>query len=125
MPRGERRRWWLEQDRGEGWVLRNANTEMRRRMRTEMPEDRTIVSLWRLVQWLRIRLERALLVIDEWRHQSHGEPLECYVRGKCAAGPSLAAADSAVLEARCAEERMREERDDLERKLWEFYGDGD
>ena len=104
MPRSERRRWWLEPNKREKWVLRNSVTGMRQRICIEdYAGDRAVVALWRLAQVLRIRLNRALVECDIRAGMKRDD--------EAAWSRILLDADSALLEARCSEEAMRVERD--------------
>ena len=107
MPRSERRRWWLERDIG-GWslVLDDDPPWRAGSVDDEMPQGRGVVALWRLVQWLKLRLSR-----ERW------EKFWLVDDAQSTAETLIADADAAVLEARVSEERTREENERLRAEL--------
>lgn len=98
MPRSERRRWWMERDVS-GWVLvlDGDPVYMPGSVDEEQPAGRGAIALWRLVQWLRIRLGDSRWMLSE--ELAHSQWLSGELRD----------ADAAVLDARCREEQMRVE----------------
>lgn len=99
MPRSERRRWWIERQPQpwRGWPWRFAMWINGRTIILATTPTRREVAMFRLAQWLRIRLaytenQYHRIVVDamEQRHDHEEDLLD---------------ADAAVREARVSEER--------------------
>ena len=121
MPRGERRRWWLERSRARSVSLVQADGGISRaRYCASIPPRRSPTwdwcwALWRLVRVKRIEaahLRRVVATTDDAR--------AAMLRDYWAMATELLDADAAVIDSRVREEEMRVERDALLEELGHY-----
>ena len=132
MPRAERRRWWLERrakewggsGRGGEWLCRKPD-RMERTSGSPCAHgvDDETIALWRLVQWQRIRMERAATdrAFDCAECTASKDASDSAIEA-CDLSEQLEDADDAVRDARCAEERERQRADAYRDELARVQG---